>query len=148
MEIGIEIDGAIAFNTGSRRASSSTPLTGAAPGRVDSAPMSIRSAPAASMARAMSRARLGSSARPPSEKESGVTLITPITKQRGPSTRGARPGIGTVNERRGALITQAGAERRLLLRERLADRLHRRDDGRPLFLLRRRRIVAARHVGG
>ena len=28
-----------------------------------------------------------------------MTLITPITKVRGPSTRGARPGIGTVNDR-------------------------------------------------
>jgi hypothetical protein len=44
---------------------------------------------------------------PPSEKESGVTLITPITKVRGPSTSGARPGIGTVNVGRGAAITPA-----------------------------------------
>ena len=107
IEMGTRTAAAIAFTAGSTRASSSAASTGLAPGRVDSAPMLMMSAPAASMATAMSRARDASSAVPPSEKESGVTLMTPITKVRGPSTRGARPGIGTVNDGRGAAITPA-----------------------------------------
>ena len=52
--------------------------TGAAPGRVDSPPTSMMSAPASSMASACAqRPRLPTC--PPSEKESGVTLSTPIT---------------------------------------------------------------------
>src|SRR5687767_8318332 len=92
------------------------------------------SAPLASIASAMSSACAGSRALPPSEKESGVTFNTPITKVRGPSTSGARPGIETENDRREAAITPA----RSLLSKGLADRLHRRNDRRALLLLRRR----------
>ena len=58
------------------------PATRAAPGRVDSPPTSTRSAPSASSARPCATAASASSQRPPSEKESGVTLTTPITSGR------------------------------------------------------------------
>jgi hypothetical protein len=72
-----------------------------------SAPTSMMSAPALPAPERYRARGDGSSALPPSEKESGVTLTTPITKVRGPSTRGARPGIGTLNVGRGAAITPA-----------------------------------------
>ncbi len=56
-----------------------------APGRVDSPPTSTTAAPAAAMARPCSTAAAWSSHRPPSEKESGVTLRTPITSGAGRS---------------------------------------------------------------
>ena len=61
------------------RASSSASDTRLAPGRVDSAPMSMISAPAAIMSRPCWAALAGSSHRPPSEDESSVMLSTPIT---------------------------------------------------------------------
>ena len=61
------------------RASSSASDTRLAPGRVDSAPMSMMSAPAAIMSRPCWAALAGSSHRPPSEDESSVMLSTPIT---------------------------------------------------------------------
>src|SRR5688500_13254273 len=103
----------------------------------------MMSAPLASIASAMSSACAASRALPPSEKESGVTLSTPITKVRGPSTSGARPGILMENDRRGAAITPPTS----LLSERLADRLHRRNDRGALLLLRRSRGVSRRRVG-
>ena len=57
--------------------------TGAAPGRVDSPPTSSQSAPSASRARPWAMAAAWSSNCPPSENESGVTLMTPITSGRG-----------------------------------------------------------------
>jgi hypothetical protein len=69
--------------TGSKRASSSSAVTGAAPGRVDSPPTSTTAAPSSSSLRPWSIAVSGSTNRPPSEKLSGVTLSTPITDGRG-----------------------------------------------------------------
>src|SRR4029077_1649011 len=57
------------------------------PGRVDSPPMSSNSAPARSISKACSIALCGSRNLPPSEKLSGVTFKTPISKVRGPNVR-------------------------------------------------------------
>src|SRR5688500_5707743 len=67
--------------TGSTRRSSSSAPTGAAPGRVDSPPMSRMSAPSAASWLPCATAWSGSRNSPPSEKESGVTLTTPMTLQ-------------------------------------------------------------------
>jgi len=72
----------IAVITGTTRANSSAATTGSAPGRVDSAPMSRLSAPAAIRVRACATASAVSKNRPPSEKLSGVTLTTPMTEGR------------------------------------------------------------------
>ena len=55
---------------------SSSGLTGVKPGRVDSPPTSMMSAPASSIARPYSMAASGSKCSPPSLNESGVTLRT------------------------------------------------------------------------
>ncbi len=73
---------ASARTTGSTRRSSSASSTRVAPGRVDSPPTSIRSAPAATRSRPCLTAASGSNHCPPSEKESGVTLTTPMTAHR------------------------------------------------------------------
>src|SRR5882672_7537255 len=65
--------------TGRIRRSSSSSETGSAPGRLDSPPISMMSAPSCASARACAIANFGSKKRPPSEKESGVTFTTPIT---------------------------------------------------------------------
>ena len=66
--------------TGSTRRISSTALTGSAPcGRVDSPPMSTRSAPSSSRVSACAMAKSASAWRPPSLKLSGVTFTMPIT---------------------------------------------------------------------
>src|SRR5579884_377904 len=81
--------------TGSTRAFSSSAVTGAAPGRVDSPPMSRISAPSASRRRPWATAASGARNRPPSEKESGVTLITPIRVKGGaPILPAATSGSG------------------------------------------------------
>jgi len=64
---------------GSKRRSSAASATGRCPGRVDSAPMSRKSAPSPSKRKACSTAASTSPFKPSPEKESGVTLITPIT---------------------------------------------------------------------
>ena len=64
--------------TGAVRRSSSAGETGMAPGRVDSPPMSMMWAPWLSMVRACSMAAWRPAWRPPSEKESGVTLRIPM----------------------------------------------------------------------
>ncbi len=51
-----------------------------APGRVDSPPRSMMSAPSAIMLRARAMASSGLKYWPPSEKESGVTLTMPMTR--------------------------------------------------------------------
>ncbi len=56
-----------------------SPLTAAAPGRVDSPPTSRTPAPAAARLSPVSIARPRSRNSPPSEKESGVTLTTPMS---------------------------------------------------------------------
>src|SRR6056297_589252 len=65
--------------TGNTRAHSSSGVIRWAPGRVDSPPTSITSAPCACITRACSTARSTESNSPPSEKESGVTFSTPHT---------------------------------------------------------------------
>src|SRR3954452_6702960 len=62
--------------TGITRSISSRTLTGSAPGRVDSPPMSTMSAPSSF---AWRTAASTSRYIPPSEKESGVTFTTPMT---------------------------------------------------------------------
>ena len=74
--------------------------TAAAPGRVDSPPTSMRSAPAASIAQRRRRRRgAGVETRPPSANESGVTLRMPMTSVRSPSDN-APSGSGTVKRTR------------------------------------------------
>ena len=68
--------------TGTTRPSSSSAVTRTAPGRVDSPPTSMRSAPSAMSRRARATATAGSFQRPPSEKLSSVTLTMPMTRQR------------------------------------------------------------------
>src|SRR5882724_6349387 len=69
--------------TGTTRASSVSRSTANAPGRVDSPPTSSTVAPAATRATPCARAASTARKRPPSEKESGVTLTIPITARRG-----------------------------------------------------------------
>ena len=87
--------------TGSTLASSSASATGSAPGLVDSPPMSMMSAPSASIRSARSAARSGLVT--PPAKESGVTLRMPITSVRGPSSRLSPCASGTVKRGRGAM---------------------------------------------
>src|SRR5947209_10448009 len=68
--------------TGTTLPSSSSTGTSAAPGRVLSPPTSTTSAPSATSSSPWATAASGSSQRPPSENESGVTLSTPITSGR------------------------------------------------------------------
>ena len=68
-----------ASTTGTTRCNSSSTAISTEPGRVDSPPISIISAPAASRLRACATAAGTPTCRPPSEKESGVTFRIPIT---------------------------------------------------------------------
>ncbi len=86
---GTWVRSASAWITGTTRRSSSSTDTGAAPGRVDSPPMSSRSAPSATSCRPWATAASVVSCAPPSENESGVTLTMPMT--RGRSSRSMRP---------------------------------------------------------
>src|SRR5512135_633638 len=79
-EIGAPTRGASASTTGTTRRSSSSAETGSAPGRLDSPPMSSRSAPSSTRRRACATASSRVQARPPSEKLSGVTLTIPMTR--------------------------------------------------------------------
>ena len=63
---------------GRTRASSWLRVTGAAPGRVDSPPISMIDAPVSAIAQPAAMARAGPLCLPPSEKLSGVTLRIPI----------------------------------------------------------------------
>ena len=82
-EVSIEIItsrfAAIFFTTGRTREASSSAETKAAPGRVDSPPISIMSAPSFTICTAWLNAVFLSINLPPSEKESGVTFKIPIT---------------------------------------------------------------------
>jgi hypothetical protein len=72
-----------AHRTGPRtRASCSSSDTAADPGRVDSPPMSMISAPSSSSAAMRPGNTAGAAKTPPSLKESGVTLSTPIKRGR------------------------------------------------------------------
>ena len=64
--------------TGVMRESSSSRVTGSAPGRVDSPPISKMVAPAAAICRPWAIAASAPKNRPPSEKLSGVTFTIPI----------------------------------------------------------------------
>ena len=68
--------------TGTTRAISSSCPTGVKPGRVDSPPTSMRSAPSSSILSAQASASARESCAPPSLKESGVTLSTPMMRVR------------------------------------------------------------------
>ena len=65
---------------GTTRAVSSRSLTRVLPGRVDSPPTSIISAPSAIIVSTWRRASSGDRKRPPSEKLSGVTFRMPMTR--------------------------------------------------------------------
>ena len=82
------------MRTGAILAHSASGETAEAPGRVDSPPTSIRSAPSRTSCSAWATAASGSRNRPPSENESGVTFTTPITRVRSPVVIGPwGPGI-------------------------------------------------------
>src|SRR6266511_1931003 len=82
--------------TGNTLRSSSSTGTRSAPGRVDSPPTSRMSAPSASSRSPCAIASSAAKKAPPSENESGVTLITPMTRHR---SRAGRPGTtGRRNE--------------------------------------------------
>src|SRR5258708_3556305 len=110
-------------STGMTRASSSASETGAAPGRVDSPPMSMMSAPSSASFLACATAADASRKRPPSEKESGVMFTTPITSglpsgnenlpQRSAAADFKGTSLGGCRRRRGTLGA-AVARRRLL----------------------------------
>src|SRR5438445_5898623 len=74
-------------STGINRDSSCSADTLPAPGRLDSAPTSTRSAPSSTSRCACAIAAPGSRLRPPSENESGVTLTTPATSGRSSISR-------------------------------------------------------------
>ena len=93
---------ASSWSTGTVRRSSSAAATGSAPGRVDSPPTSRISAPSPASTRACSSAAAGVGKRPPSENESGVTLMIPISRY------GATPGTLPL-ERAGRGRGRAGA---------------------------------------
>src|SRR5680860_1296377 len=75
--------------TGTTRSSSSAASGRVAPGRVDSPPMARRSAPCSCRSSAWAMAASVVSKSPPSEKESGVTLTTPMTRGRDKTGRPA-----------------------------------------------------------
>ena len=79
---------ASASTTGITRRNSSSRATGAAPGRVDSPPTSMKSAPSSRNLRPCVIAWAGSRNRPPSEKESAVTFTMPSTFGRPRRKRG------------------------------------------------------------
>ena len=78
-EITASVHGRSSRTTGSTRSSSSSTETSAAPGLVDSPPMSRIRAPCRSSSFAWETARSTVWKRPPSEKESGVTFTIPIS---------------------------------------------------------------------
>ncbi len=83
----------ISVITGITRCFSSLAATGAAPGRVDSPPTSTIVAPSSIRSSAWRTASSKEKLRPPSEKESGVQLRTPITTGRARGHRlSRRPG--------------------------------------------------------
>ncbi len=88
-------------HSGARRASSSAVVTSAAPGRVDSAPISMIPAPAACMACAAAMAASASPPWPSLEKLSGVMFNMPITSGSGARwPNRASNGRGWVKRRR------------------------------------------------
>ena len=84
-EIGADSLSRRRFSTGTTRRSSSASEIRLDPGRVDSAPTSMMSAPCSSISIARAKARSGSWYLPPSENESGVIFNTPMISVRSPS---------------------------------------------------------------
>ncbi len=80
MEIGISNSALIISMTGATRSISSCSATISEPGRVDSPPMSKISAPSEINFSACFKAASRSKNLPPSENESGVTLMMPIIR--------------------------------------------------------------------
>ena len=112
IDIGMVTRPASRSSTGSMRRRSSSADTSAAPGRVDSPPTSIRSAPASCIASAASTARAGSRKWPPSAKESGVTFRTPMRSVLSPRSSTRPPGSGIEKRgRRGRTNRLAGSRR-------------------------------------
>src|SRR5438045_4209835 len=105
MEIGTDARSASAATTGSTRERSSSADTMSAPGRVDSPPTSMRSAPSRSRRSPASTATPGSIFGIGSANESGVTFRMPISRQRSPSRRTRPDGSGMLKERRRAKST-------------------------------------------
>ena len=95
------------LSTGSRRRHSSAASTGSAPGRVDSAPMSMMSAPSASIASARSMARAGS--RRPAVRERIRRDVEHAHDERASAElqRVARSGRGNERRRRSSRRRQA-----------------------------------------
>ena len=94
IEIGTSVASRRPRITARTRASSTSADTGSDPGRVDSPPTSSTSAPSATSVTPRAIAVPGSRYSPPSENESGVTLITPMTAGGGNrSGSGATGGI-------------------------------------------------------
>jgi hypothetical protein len=91
IEIGTSIFARNFSITGITRRSSSSAAIASAPGRVDSPPMSMMSAPSAAILRPCSIALFGSKKFPPSENESGVTFNTPMTKPRRETLKARSP---------------------------------------------------------
>src|SRR5919201_3376424 len=87
IEIGRSVTARRPRITGRTRSSSTSAGTGSDPGRVDSPPTSRMSAPSAARRAPWATAAPGSRNSPPSENESGVTLITPITAGAGKRSR-------------------------------------------------------------
>ena len=102
-EIGIGISAAIFSITGTTRSSSCCSGTLCAPGRVDSPPTSMISAPSATISRARQTALSSEKWVPPLEKETGVTLRIPMTPGRESSSDFPAQSI---------LITSLSADRR------------------------------------
>ncbi len=96
IETGTRSRGTRRRSTGTTRRTSSSAGTCAAPGRVDSPPTSMMSAPSASSRSAAATAWSGSGYAPPSANESGVTLMIPITSVRSPSASVRPPGRPSV----------------------------------------------------
>src|SRR3984957_630781 len=84
LTVSMESGTAVAFesfsSTGITRRNSSASLTDSAPGREDSPPTSMMSAPSSTRRKAWTTAASVSPKRAPSKKESGVALTTPINK--------------------------------------------------------------------
>src|SRR5919202_5335648 len=115
-EMGTETAAAMARTAGTTRDSSVASSTGSCPGRVDSPPTSIRSAPASTKARACATAAGTSPASPSPEKLSGVTFTMPMTYVRAPQVNGKGYGIlcegrGLSGRRDGVAQQHDGGER-------------------------------------
>ena len=147
-ERGTEVTAARRVRTGAILAHSASGETAEAPGRVDSPPTSIRSAPSRTSCSAWATAASGSRNRPPSENESGVTFTTPITRVRSPvvdravgTADGPDPARHVRAQRAFDLVRQLGEPERLAteLREEveiLAPRRDQHDRGRARAVVR------------